>query len=68
VLEKISRHEKKLTAGNMPRPGGYGYGYGNGGGLFYIQGFVLESMTKVLPRLEPGRVPAFQSEITVVAH
>ncbi len=37
---------------------GYGYGYGYGGGLFYIQGFVLQSMTAILPRLGPGRVPA----------
>jgi hypothetical protein len=35
-----------------------GYGYGYGGGLFYIQGFVLQSMTAILPRLGPGRVPA----------
>ncbi len=31
---------------------------GYGGGLFYIQGFVLQSMTAILPRLGPGRVPA----------
>jgi hypothetical protein len=30
---------------------GSGYGYGYGGGLFYIQGFVLQSMTAILPRL-----------------
>jgi hypothetical protein len=26
---------------------GYGYGYGYGVGLFYIQGFVLQSMTAI---------------------
>ncbi len=27
---------------------GYDYGYGYGGGLFYIQGFVLQSVTAIL--------------------
>ncbi len=35
-----------------------GYGYGGGFLVFYIHGFVLQSMTAILPRLGPGRVPA----------
>ncbi len=49
---------------------GYGYGYGYGyerayftykelrESLFYIQGFVLQSMTAILPRMGPEMMPA----------
>ncbi len=42
---------------------GYGYGYGYGWGLFYTQGFVLESMTAVLPPAGTRNGARIQSEI-----
>ncbi len=41
---------------------GYGYGYGYGGGLFYIHGFVLESMTAILPPAGIRKGARIQSE------
>ncbi len=46
---------------------GYGYGYGYGGGLFYIQGFVLQSMTAILPCIAPERAREDQN-LTTVPH
>ncbi len=58
-LESESRLKKK-------GPGhGYAYGYGYGGGLFYIQGFVLQSMTAILPRLGLSGARVFSSYVYV---
>ncbi len=40
-----------------------GYGYGYGWALFYMQGFVLELMTAILPPAGTGNGARIQSEL-----